>query len=132
MNIVHPTVIERLAPIRVERLSAWLALAWSVNIFYLDPLRTSWALYPLLHLAPGWAWGLFMLIIAILQLGGSFFRVARARIAGALLAFIVWSFLSLQLALVSKFQAIGWSAFLILAWSCSCIVATIYKGDRRA
>lgn len=126
------TIISRISPTKIERLSAWTAVAWVAWLTLGDPLVTYKPLRPLSLVASEPIWATLMVVIAVCQFGGNWARDFWARLIGAWLAFLTWFFISVQFLVISGVRGLGWMVYGILAWGCACLIITLVKGERRA
>lgn len=125
-------MLSRVSPTKIERLSAWTAVAWAVWLTIGDPLTAYGALWPLANIASTPVWLTLMLVIAICQFGGNWMRDFWGRFVGAWLAFLTWFFISVQFLIISGVRGLGWMVYGLLAWGCACLIITLVKGERRA
>lgn len=129
MNILN--IFLRISPIKIDRLSAWLALSWCSWLQFSNPFDTFAILVPLKMIAPETTWEIVFFIIAFSQFLGNFTRILFIRLSGAYLATFVWSFIAFKFLLITGPYSVAWLSYFLLAWGCGGTIFELIRGERR-
>lgn len=120
-----------IAPTNPERLAGWIAVVWALSSVFIDPITNGPLFRSVVTLVPEPTVAPFLMILGLLQIVSSALRWLPGRAVSCVTSLTLWSFLAVQSGLMSGFTGSVWTVAAVIAWSQSCSLSCVLRGERR-